>query len=258
MKIVSLGAGVQSSTMLLLALHGEMDMPDGVIFADTGYEPKAVYEWLGLLRQKCEQAGLPFYVVSNGNIRKFEEQKDYTLLPLYVEAFGSTGMLRRQCTYHFKLEPIYKKVRELLRQKGEAQAELWIGISRDEVHRMKDARVPYVKNVYPLVELRMTRADCLNWLHRHGYPKPPKSSCLFCPYHDDAYWRTLKQTSKEEWDDVVAFDETVIRNKVPKYGKAYIHRSRLSLRELAERLDIQMTQTSLDLFGQECEGMCGV
>ena len=39
--IISLGAGVQSSTMALMAAHGEIGpMPDCAIFADTGAEPQ--------------------------------------------------------------------------------------------------------------------------------------------------------------------------------------------------------------------------
>jgi len=47
LRVLSLGAGVQSTTMALMAAHGEiMSMPNCAIFADTGWEPKAVYEHL--------------------------------------------------------------------------------------------------------------------------------------------------------------------------------------------------------------------
>lgn len=39
LKILSLGAGVQSTTLLLLAERGELERPDRAIFADTGWEP---------------------------------------------------------------------------------------------------------------------------------------------------------------------------------------------------------------------------
>jgi hypothetical protein len=42
--VLSLGAGVQSTTLALMAAHGEVGpMPDCAIFADTCWEPKAVY-----------------------------------------------------------------------------------------------------------------------------------------------------------------------------------------------------------------------
>lgn len=50
-RILSLGAGVQSSALALMAKHGEIsgDMPVAAIFADTKAEPRRVYEWLNWL-----------------------------------------------------------------------------------------------------------------------------------------------------------------------------------------------------------------
>ena len=65
--VLSLGAGVQSTTMALMAAQGEFDkMPDCAIFADTGYEPAGVYTHLDWL-----EAQLPFPVhrVTAGNIK---------------------------------------------------------------------------------------------------------------------------------------------------------------------------------------------
>ena len=42
-RILSLGAGVQSSTLALMIAHGELPMVDHAIFADTGAEPAGVY-----------------------------------------------------------------------------------------------------------------------------------------------------------------------------------------------------------------------
>ena len=38
-EILNLGAGVQSSTVLLMSIHGELPHIDHAIFADTGWEP---------------------------------------------------------------------------------------------------------------------------------------------------------------------------------------------------------------------------
>lgn len=52
LRVISLGAGVQSTTMALMAAAGEIGpMPDCAIFADTGWEPAAVYEHLARLRR---------------------------------------------------------------------------------------------------------------------------------------------------------------------------------------------------------------
>ena len=67
LHIISLGAGVQSTTMALMAARGEIaPMPNCAIFADTGAEPLAVYRHLDWL-----EGVLPFpvYRVSAGNLR---------------------------------------------------------------------------------------------------------------------------------------------------------------------------------------------
>jgi hypothetical protein len=49
--IISLGAGVQSSTMALMAARGLiLPRPIGAIFADTQDEPASVYRWLDRAR----------------------------------------------------------------------------------------------------------------------------------------------------------------------------------------------------------------
>ena len=75
-RVISLGAGVQSSTMMFLAFDGVIKDVDAAIFADTGNEPKAVYEYLDLLKKKVGSK-IPIYVVSKGilvfqNIKKLK------------------------------------------------------------------------------------------------------------------------------------------------------------------------------------------
>lgn len=247
LRILSLGAGWQSTTMALMAADGLIGpMPDAAIFADTQDEPRAVYEHLARL-----EAVLPFPVirVSKGNIREsfYRAQstgKRYAMLPVFVRnADGSVGMGRRQCTKEFKLEPIGKAVRALMAERGVRRSagavEQWIGISLDEVVRMKPARVRYVRHRWPLIEERMSRHDCgrwlqANWVERYGYPMPPKSACKVCPYHGDAQWRALRDGDPAEWAEVVEFDRA-IRDGGPRgllIGKNYLHRSCLPIDEV--------------------------
>ena len=70
MRILSLGAGVQSTTVLFMALDGVIPPIDAAIFADTGAEPKKVYEHLCYLERCCEDAGVPLHIVSAGNLKE--------------------------------------------------------------------------------------------------------------------------------------------------------------------------------------------
>lgn len=238
MQVLSLGAGVQSSTLLYLAHAGEIPAYDEVIFADTRFEPRAVYEHLDYLRSLA-----PITVVGGGDIREMRGR--FVSLPLFVEGGGK---LRRQCTYDYKIAPIRRQLRAWL-PKG-ARCRLDLGISADEIHRARDSGVEYIENCYPLVDLGMRRSDCIAWITRHGYRLPPKSSCLGCPYHSDEYWRALHRDAPEEWAEVITFDEQI--RELPRIkGKAYLHRS---LKPMAE-LDFGAQP---DLFGEECGGYCGV
>lgn len=70
LKVLSLGAGVQSTTVLLMSCLGELPKLDCAIFADTGWEPRAVYEHLAAwLKGYAAEHGIPVHQVSAGNIR---------------------------------------------------------------------------------------------------------------------------------------------------------------------------------------------
>jgi hypothetical protein len=268
LRVLSLGAGVQSTTLALMAAHHEIEPPDCAIFADTQSEPVAVYEHL---RWLMSPGVLPFpvHVVSAGSL--FADLFDPrggpragAKPPFFAKNDdGGAGPLKRQCTRYYKVEPIRKKVRELLGlapgQRGPKTpaVEQLIGISTDEAMRIKPSRDRYIANRWPLIEMRMSRWDCLQWLARGGFKKPAKSACTFCPYHDNATWREMRGTAPADWQQAVAVDAH-IRHSMPRVrkGQVFVHRSLKPLEEVDLRNDYERGQP--DLFGNECEGMCGV
>jgi hypothetical protein len=264
MHIISLGAGVQSTTMALMAAHGEiMPMPDAAIFADTGWEPKAVYDHLAWLRSG-NVLPFPVHVVSSGNLRddalagQSRRSGTFAAVPWFIiNQDGSHGMGRRQCTSHYKVDPIRRKVRELLGKGARDRvpagaAELWLGISLDEVIRATPSKVRFVINRFPLLEQRKSRRECVAWLACHGYQEPPKSACIGCPFHNNATWRDLKRRRPDEWAEAVAVDRAI-----RKGGKGnFMHAQRIPLDEVD--LTTAEDRGQLNLFVNECEGMCGV
>lgn len=292
LHIISLGAGVQSTTMALMAAAGELSpMPDCAIFADTGEEPQAVYVHL---EQLIFDLPFPTHVVrawdgyGKPSIRGplgdellrsasgKSKSGSSTRPPFFtLGADGSKGMIRRQCTGDFKIDVIQAKERELLglkrgqRWPGEVRIHQWIGISTDEATRMKPVmtfrerdgekfRVPHpaIQGRWPLIEAGMSRKDCERWLTEHGHPIPPKSACTFCPYHSDAEWRAVK-SNPTDWQRAVEIDRAVRNGIAGKSltGVLYLHASRRPLEEIdfTEKPDRQ-----INLFENECEGMCGV
>lgn len=262
MIILSLGAGVQSTTLALMAAHGEIGpMPDAAIFADTGDEPAAVYEHL---RWLMSPNVLPFPVhIVRGNRSLSDALKagdDAARVPFHVGAGGISG---RQCTRNFKLRPIRQETRRLL-GKGERSfvpagaVECWVGISTDEVFRCKPSGLAYIVNRHPLIEARISRRDCERWLLTHGYPIPPKSSCVYCPYKSNGQWAAMKSGEPDDFAVAVGLDEWLREPEQVKrfHGQLFVHPSRKPLAEAD--FDPRHANGQGDLFNHECEGLCGV
>lgn len=257
-NIISLGAGVQSSTMALMAAHGDITpMPKAAIFADTQSEPQSVYKWLDWLEKQ-----LPFPVirVTHGNLlneavrvitTKHGTKRMGGWPPIF--AIGDSGVpspMMRQCTTEFKINPIRKALREF---KPIIQ---WIGISFDEVHRMKPSRDNWITNRWPLIDLRMKRYDCLNWMNGKGYPEPPRSACIFCPYMRDREWLRLKNEEPESFKKAIWFEKeiNIAKEQIGFIGDLRLHRSM----KLINEVEFNPHRNQINLFGNECEGMCGV
>src|SRR3990167_6459591 len=242
--IISLGAGVQSSAPALMAAAGDITpMPFAAIFADTQDEPYDVYAWLSWLEKQ-----LPFPVnrVTAGKLSDSFD-RPHSHMPLFSKRpDGTIGMGRRQCTKYFKVLPMYRFIRQKLRIK---RATIWIGISLDEVIRMKPARPKWATNIWPLIEKRMNRNDCLAWLKHHGFPPAHKSTCVFCPLRSDVVLRKLKSVPNE-WERIV---------EVGKHFESrgeFLHPSCRPISEVDFSSEEERGQ--INMFGNECEGMCGV
>ncbi len=264
LNVISLGAGVQSSVMALMAARGELTpMPDCAIFADTQFEPQGVYDHLDWLET---QLPFPVHRVTAGNIRfdhverkRNGKERKYASIPLF-RANGA-GMGMRQCTADYKIFPIRKKLRELIGLKYRQRApkkiavRQWLGISTDEAARMKPSRDAWVENVWPLVDAGMSRNDCLRWFEKaHPTRTLAKSACIACPFHNNAMWRDMKINDPASFEQAVEFDHA-IRN-IGTGAEQYVHRSCKPLDEVDFRNLEDMGQ--LNFFNEECEGMCGV
>jgi hypothetical protein len=244
MRILSLGAGVQSTTLALIACDGALPGLNAAIFADTGWEPPAVYEQVDRIDAELNRVGIPLYRVSSGNLRRdsISPSHRFASVPYFVRnPDGSEGMGRRQCTAEYKLAPIMRKCRELLGAKPPDHrtvprgrvAEQWIGFATDEIHRANDRRDNlYTVRRFPLLEIGMSRKDCQRWLKHRGWGHTAKSACIACPFHGNAQWRDLRDNHPEQWADAVEFDRAIRKGgarSLPPNSEAFLRRSRVPL-----------------------------
>jgi len=258
---LSFGAGVQSIALLVcsnLGLHG-VPRADVAIFADTGYEPQYVYDQLETMRKWSE---IPVEVVSAGDQSSRKSYK--TIIPAFTLTKGQPGILYRQCTSNWKIEPIIKAARRHLgyspRQVIKKTARALIGISIDEAQRMKPARERWITNEWPLIDARLRRSDCLKIVGEVGLPLPERSACYFCPFHSTEEWRRLRDHHPEEWNKAVEYDREIrFSTRAGTDRSVFLHSKLVPLDQvLLDRPDKPLFPEEPDQFGNECEGMCGV
>jgi len=272
-NVLSLGAGVQSSALALMAAKGEITpMPDFAVFADTQAEPESIYKWLDWLET---QLPFPVYRVTKGSltedslkIKQTEDGRTYVnnLIPLYgIKKNGDiTAAIGRKCTADYKIMPIFKKIKELCgitHGQKEITVTQWIGISYDEMQRMKPSPNRWSQNRWPLVEKKMNRTHCKEWMLANGYPEPPRSACYYCPFHSDEEWRNLRNNDPKHFQKAIEFD-IQLRNQHLNYNKklnmeVYLHSSCKPLSEIDFDSEEDKGQLGFD-FQSECEGMCGI
>lgn len=280
-RFISLGAGVQSSTLVEMVVEGELPPVDAVIFADTGDEPPWVYEQVWHLAERLQTVDTPLIVVmqSPGGLIKDAQSPGsrFVTMPLWTQnpKTGKIGKLRRQCTADYKILPVESWIRDWLMARGHGKlitdklgrtyrristkvcTEHLYGISLDEWERMDHSGPGWVRAVYPFVvgEHQMTREGCLAWLKAHNCRIPRKSSCKKCPFHDNNYWSFIKENEPEIWEEDCQFDDWLrtpdAKTKLTRgYDQpVYLHHSCIPLRSIDFKA---APQQELPMCGNHC------
>lgn len=271
LAILSLGAGVQSTCVYLMAHAGELQL-DAAIYADVQEEPQAVVDHLAWLQSL---KSIPIYTGTAGRLGDDllagynSTGQRFASIPAFTGEAGATaGRLRRQCTSEYKINVVDRCLRRQIlrlapRQRIPKGTEIhwYFGISREEARRtrgilMRMAKTPWATAHFPLIDRGMTRADCHRWMEGRVPHVVPRSACVFCPYHDDRTWQKIKDTDQIAWERAVQIDRglrsgAVHQRKVTQ--PMYLHRSLVPLEFVQFKPD-----KPLPLFVEECEGMCGV
>ncbi len=244
MKILSLGWGVQSFTLAAMSALGELEPLDAAIHADTTHDSVLTYKFAAKWTPWLEARGVNVITVRADDTEVIDKY-NHTLIPAFN---NSGGMGKRECTTHWKIVPVRRMIRQL---SGGKPVEQWIGISLDEIQRANRSGVQYVTNRFPLVEKRITRSACVTWLEKNGLEVPPKSACVFCPYHGLNNWRQTKAVD-EDWQEAVRVDEEI--RHVSNNGMTnYLCSARVPLTDLDLSTPEERGQMN---WIDECSGTC--
>ena len=262
-RLFSFGGGVQSTAVLVLASQGRVQY-DAFVFANVG-EDSEHPDTIAYLHQ----VAMPF--AQRHNIELLELRRETGdgktlyqqiqargfMMPIPARVAPSGAPQRRICTFDFKTRVVAKE----LRRRGASKKNpgvVGLGISVDEFHRANNGTmVSYQTQEYPLLDLRMTRADCQRLILEAGLPMAPKSACYFCPYHNHEYWQHLRASNPDLFDRAVDVERELNAARQQRgMSTVYLHRSLIALEDAVDGRQPGL----FDAHGMDnCEsGYCGV
>lgn len=233
MRVISYGGGVQSTAMIVLAVQGRIPDVDVALFSNVGEDseyPDTITFVRDVMMPWAQQRGLP--IVELTPTRKGEptsvwkEMMRTDTKRTVIPVFGETGApLRRICTVDFKVRPIHKWLKEN-GATADNKADVLMGISTDEVQRANNKpQYDHEVRCYPLLDLGLSRTDCIEVIRQAGLPVPPKSSCFFCPYHSELTWRELRRDREDLFDKAQQLEDHLHqRADAEGYRRVYLTR----------------------------------
>lgn len=234
LRVFSYGGGVQSNAVLVLQAMGKLANPfDLFVFANVGNDSEnpATIEYVERYAKPfAEEHNITFIEVQKKRYGQPEtvrqsvmrDNKSVTIPAFFWGKDGTPKRGARSCTLDFKGVQVDKVVKDF----GASYAVIGIGFSTDEYHRVrtdflqwrdvvnprnpKSAKIGFTKKIeYPLIDLRLSRADCLKAIASAGLPPAPKSACYFCPLHNRESWMDLHRTSPDLFNDSVLIEEKI-------------------------------------------------
>jgi 3'-phosphoadenosine 5'-phosphosulfate sulfotransferase (PAPS reductase)/FAD synthetase len=212
--IWSYGGGVQSVGMLALIAAGRLPKPERVIMADTSRESSLTWLYTHrYVRPMMDTLGLCLEIAPHSLAKHDLYSSNGDLL---LPAYTAKGKMPTFCSNEWKK----RVVRRYLRDSGygpERPVKMWFGISYDEYTRARVSDVDWLSNVFPLLDLEITRQDLESQITGFGLPVPPKSACWCCPNRRNAEWRQQALYAYNDHRRAVVLD-TMIRMKDPEHS----------------------------------------
>jgi len=225
MRIISYGGGVQSTAMIVLATQGKIDKVDAALFSNVGDDsehPETNRYVREVMTPWAAERGLPVHELHRVKAktgkretlwqRMMEHEGDTLREPIPV--YGTNGApMSRSCTADHKIKVLGKWIKDNV-PKDQLPCDVLIGISLDEIERAGRGRdEKWERRTYPLLDLRLTRAHCIDIIKDAGLPVPPKSSCFFCPFHSMNVWSELRRDKPELFEKAAELEDKLIERR---------------------------------------------
>lgn len=198
MNILSFGGGVNSTSLLVLAIQNKLEI-DIVMFADTKNEMPETYAHIEKqIKPLCNKHNIPFVTVSKGDLLK--DYREKKIIPF--RAF-------RSCTDKYKIRPLKNYAKRF-------NDVTWIiGIDYGESHRAEKFNFFGSLHTFPLIDMEIDREGCKRIIQDFGLYVPIKSGCFFCPFQSKSSWISLYEKHRLLFVMAQSFEEN--SKKYPEY-----------------------------------------
>ena len=264
MKILSCGAGMQSTALALISCANKLiqeeksdvfnfvyekrvPIYDVVMFCDLGLEPAWVYSQVEFIKEACKWAGIPFYVLKSDLYEDYSKNfgnSRVVSIPFWsISENGKKGKMMRNCTLDYKINIMQKFARKYLIGYAKGQRtkpedikahEMHLGFSKEEERRCKENPHKMFVNKFPLCDMGLTRADNYAYIKDVWGLETKASACCFCPFHTNHFFDFIKKNNREEYEKTVEFDQ-MLEEQQPNTkirSELYISKSRKRIKDL--------------------------
>jgi len=243
----SCGGGTQSGAIAVLIAQGKLPKPDLAFMVDTGREKSSTWPFVhGFIRPQLAKIGIDLQIprAADFNAGRLFSGTGSVLMPGYTDQSGSVGKLPAFCSGSWKADVSERFLRSL----GVVTARNWIGISVDEIRRLRNQHRPWLSLWYPLIfGIPLQRHQCVEIIRGEGWTGHiPHSACYMCPNMGNAEWIDMKLNWPEDFK-LACQVEVECREKDPHF---WLHSSCVPLAEV----DFFVQETMFSERG--CVGGC--
>lgn len=277
LTVLSFGVGQDSVAILFKIIHdkdfrkkyvGEKLI---VVTADTKNEHDHTYKYLEYLKPILKKNNIEFYLL-DPSVYASKSWKD-GLVGFYNEkkAVGSKAF-PKTCTDNLKIRPIYKflenyvyknyglsrfgRKKSLYEFKNKyGKINVLLGIAHKEEKRAQKGKSGIkwmdecIEKTYPLIEEKMDRKKCQDFIKKHKYKVPFPSNCIFCPFMSLQELLYLYRYDKKRFDQWVIIEKNKLENNLHKGSKNLgvwgTNKTLLDVIKDAEKKFGHMTKTDL-------------
>ncbi len=194
-QVFSSGGGTQSAAIAALIVKGDL-RPDISVIVDTEREVQQTWDYHdAIIVPALAKVGITLHRVPKSKYATVDlyggKDGNSLLIPAFTNQSGEQGKLPTFCSNEWKERVVRRFCTELMPESD--GFDIWLGISRDESHRMRVGHTGKWQYKHPLIDDRryLSRQDCKALVKSMGWPPPPKSRCWMCPNQSPVEWADL-------------------------------------------------------------------